>query len=120
MRFLADMGVAQRIVIWLREAGHDAVHLREQNLQRLADSAIFEKAVTEKRILLTFDLDFGELVILSAGHPVGTVLFRLRNTRTPYVFTRLLEVLDESGDALQSGAIIVVEDSRHRVRRYPR
>ncbi len=26
MRFLADMGVSQRIVEWLRQNGHDTVH----------------------------------------------------------------------------------------------
>jgi hypothetical protein len=34
MQFLADMGVDQRIVEWLRGQGHDAVHLREQGLHR--------------------------------------------------------------------------------------
>jgi predicted nuclease of predicted toxin-antitoxin system len=32
MRFLADMGVDQRIVDWLRTQGHDAIHLREHQL----------------------------------------------------------------------------------------
>ncbi|HYS75771.1 MAG TPA: DUF5615 family PIN-like protein, partial [Burkholderiales bacterium] len=67
MRFLADAGVAGRVVNWLRERGHDAVHLREQGLERLPDSEVFAKASAEKRVLLTFDLDFGELVALSAS-----------------------------------------------------
>jgi predicted nuclease of predicted toxin-antitoxin system len=65
MRFLADMGVAQRIVEWLRAAGHDAVHLRDQGLQRMPNGEIFQKAASESRIVLTFDLDFGEIVSLS-------------------------------------------------------
>ena len=62
MRFLADMGVATRIVEWLRAQGHDIKHLREEGLQRMSDSDIFRKAATESRILLTFDLDFGEIL----------------------------------------------------------
>ncbi len=81
MRFLADMGVSQGIIRWLREEGHDAVHLREGNLHRLPNGAIFEKAHSENRILLTFDLDFGEIVALSGPHQVSVILFRLRNTR---------------------------------------
>lgn len=57
MKFLADMGVAFRVVYWLRHAGHDAVHLREQGLQRMSDVDIFLKAKREGRIILTFDLD---------------------------------------------------------------
>jgi len=30
MRFLADMGVATRVVDWLRQNGHDAKHLRDE------------------------------------------------------------------------------------------
>jgi predicted nuclease of predicted toxin-antitoxin system len=43
MRFLADMGVAIRVVDWLRAEGHDAVHLREQGLQRMPDKESFRK-----------------------------------------------------------------------------
>jgi len=119
MRFLADMGVAQRIVHWLRAEGHDANHLREENLHRLPNGEIFEKAHREERILLTFDLDFGEIVALSAGRAVSVILFRLHNTRTDHVLDRLHKVLRDSGEAVEQGAIIVVEESRHRVRRLP-
>ena len=61
MRSLADMGVAGRVVGWLRREGHDAVHLRDQGLHRLPDPEIFLKAAREERIVLTFDLDFGEI-----------------------------------------------------------
>lgn len=119
MRFLADMGVALGIVQWLRAEGHDTVHLREEGLQRLPNGEIFDKAATEGRILLTFDLDFGEILSLSGGRLVSVILFRLRNTRTPHVRERLAKVLTESGRDLEQGAVVVVEESRHRVRRLP-
>ena len=119
MRFLADMGVSLRIVQWLREQGHDIKHLRDENLQRLPNGDIFEKAAVEKRILLTFDLDFGEILALSAGRIVSVILFRLQNTCTPNVRSRLETVLAESATVLQQGAIIIVEESRHRIRRLP-
>jgi len=116
MRFLADMGVAQRVVEWLRTKGHDAVHLRDEGLQRMPNGEIFEKAVSEKRIILTFDLDFGEIVALSGGRRVSIILFRLHNTRTPHVINRLERVLMDSSHALEEGAIVVVQESRHRTR----
>lgn len=61
MRFLADMGVAGGVVEWLRANEHDAVHLRERGLARLPDEQVLELAFAESRILLTFDLDFGEM-----------------------------------------------------------
>ena len=119
MRFLADMGVAGRIVDWLRSDGHDAVHLRDEGLHRLPDGEIFRKAALEQRIVLTFDLDFGEILALSGDVSVSVVLFRLRNTSTPFVLDRLKTVLADSGETLLKGAIVIVEDGRHRMRRLP-
>jgi predicted nuclease of predicted toxin-antitoxin system len=119
MRFLADMGVSQRVVEWLRTQGHDAVHLRDEGLQCLPNGEIFRKAGSEQRIVLTFDLDFGEILAGSAGQIISVILFRLRNTRSDFVIQRLDDVLSHSSADLTQGAIIVVEDGRHRVRRLP-
>ena len=119
MRFLADMGVSQQVVEWLRTNGHDAVHLRDEGLQRLPNGEIFLKAGREQRIVLTFDLDFGEIVAASGGQIVSVILFRLRNTRTAFVIQRLEDVLIHSSANLTQGAIEIVEDGRHRVRSLP-
>ena len=81
MRFLADTGVSQRVVAWLCEQGHDATHLREENLHRLPNGEIFQKALGEERIILTFDLDFAEIAALSGGKAASVIVFRLRNAR---------------------------------------
>ena len=93
------------------------MHLRDEGLQRLPNGDIFAKADAERRVILTFDLDFGELVALAKGRSVSVVVFRLRDTRTQTVIQRLGVVLRESADSLSRGAIIVVEDGRHRVRK---
>lgn len=119
LRFLADMGVSWRVVEWLRAQGYDATHLRDEGLQRLEDADIFSKAHVESRVILTFDLDFGEIAALTEGRIANIVVFRLRNARTPFVIERLSSVLAESSEALTKGSIIAIEDSRHRIRRLP-
>lgn len=119
MRFLADMGVPRRAVAWLREGGHDALHLSEAGLQRLPDAEVLAKASAEKRILLTFDLDFSEIVALTGGNPASVVVFRLRDTRPEIIIRRLDRVLAETRRQLEQGAIITVEDARIRVRSMP-
>ncbi len=89
MRFLADMGVAPKVVAWLKEQGHDAWHLAERGLERLPDPEIFGRAAEEQRIVLTFDLDFGEILALveryNQCHPIplarASHLARHRATR---------------------------------------
>lgn len=83
MRFLADMGVALRVVERLRAEGHDVIHLREEGLHRLPNGAILDKAAAERRL------------------------------------ERLGKVLKDSGQAIEQGAVVVIEESRRRVRRLP-
>lgn len=68
MRFLADMGISPKTVAFLRELGHEVVHLYEEGLYRLDDPAILTKAREERCILLTHDLDFGELIAASGAN----------------------------------------------------
>lgn len=119
IRFLADMGVSQGVTSWLREQNRDVVHLREVGLERLPDEEIFQKAIHEQRVILTFDLDFGEILALSGGKIVSIIVFRLNNTRTPFVIQRLDTVLLDVENDLHEGAIIVVEDGRYRIRKLP-
>lgn len=119
MRFLADMCVDVRIVKWLEQNGHDAIHLRDQGLHRMPNGEIFEKAIREDRIVITFDLDFGEIAAHTAGRRTSVILFRLKNTRTKNVIERLSSVIERFADVLVKGSIITVEDTRCRVRSFP-
>jgi predicted nuclease of predicted toxin-antitoxin system len=83
----------------------------------MPNSEIFQKAASEGRVILTFDLDFGEILALSGGQRVNVILFRLHNTRTPHVIDRLKKVLKDAGHVLEQGGVVVVEESCHRVRR---
>jgi predicted nuclease of predicted toxin-antitoxin system len=118
-RFLVDMCTDVRVARWLAEAGHDARHLRDENLHRLPNGEIFVKAAAEKRIVVTFDLDFGEIISLSGSRKVSAIVFRLRNTRIQHVIDRLSLVLPKILGFLESGAIVIIEEWRFRVRHIP-
>jgi predicted nuclease of predicted toxin-antitoxin system len=119
MRFLGDMDISSGVIQWLRDQGHDATHLREQNLKRLPDGEIFHKADAENRIILTCDLGFGEILALSGTQTVSAVVFRDRNKRTAHLIARLQRVLEDSAQDLEDGAIISVGERGHRVRLLP-
>lgn len=119
MRFPADIGISQSTVLWLRKNGHDAIHLREQGLQKLPDPEIFEKASDKNRVILTCDLDFAHILAASRGTLPSVILFRLDDERPENVNRRLTTVLAESLEAMEKGAIISVEQHRHRVRFLP-
>ena len=79
MRFLSDMGISPKTVTFLQNFGYDAIHLHEMGLDKLPDSDILEKSVNEGSILLTHDLDFGELLSRSGAKMPSVIIFRLRN-----------------------------------------
>lgn len=119
MRFLADMGVGAKVLKWLRNKGHNVTHLSDEGLQRMPNGEIFSKAISEKRVILTFDLDFGEIAALSKGEKASVIVFRLHNTRSENVIKRLSHVLPQSESALSKGSVVIVEESRFRVRSLP-
>ena len=119
MRFLADAGISPRTVEFLRSDAHDAIHVRELGLQRASDREIVDRALADSRILLTFDLDFGEILALGVLNGPSTVTFRLADERASAVNRRLEVVVSEQANALASGALVLVEDTRYRVRRLP-
>jgi len=101
------------------EPRHDSSHLGEQGLARLPNGEIFAKAIAERRIVLTFDLDFGEIAALAGDAVTSVVVFRLRNTRADHVIERLSAALSLASDQLNKGAIVVVEEARIRIRELP-
>ncbi len=119
MRFLLDMGLGRRTSEFLRACGHDAIHLRDEGLQRLSDADIVTKAIAEQRIILTHDLDFGRIVALSRRQWPSVITFRLTDMRAEEVNRRLEDTLKRFEPLLERGALISVTDDAVRVRRLP-
>jgi predicted nuclease of predicted toxin-antitoxin system len=119
MRFLADMGISPTTVTFLKGLGFDALHLHEQGLGRLQDSGILDKAFQEGRVILTHDLDFGQLIAASGARLPSIVIFRLRNMRPERVNDYLHRLLSEHRDSLEQGAVVSVTEGQIRVRRLP-
>lgn len=103
----------------MRNDGYDAIHLRDEGLQTLPDDNIILKAKDEGRIILTFDLDFGELLAFSGDSLPSVIIFRLEKANPDYVLSKLNPVLEECQNILEDGAIITIKDKNYRVRYLP-
>lgn len=119
MKFLADMGISLRSVHRLRELGYDTVHLIDRGLGRSTDYEILEIARLEGRVVLTSDLDFGDLLASSRESLPSVIIFRLRDMRSPNVDHHPDQVLKRHSGALEAGAIISLSERRIRVRLLP-
>lgn len=119
MKFLADMGISLKTAAHLRALGHDAVHLHEQGLEMSSDAAILEKARREDRVLVTHDLDFGELMAASEARLPSVIILRLRNMRPECVNRYLEEIATQHKDALAAGTIVSAREGQVRLRALP-
>lgn len=77
MRFLADENFPRPALEALRDAGLDIVWIADSH-SGATDIEVLELCMAQRRVLLTFDKDFGELAFIK-GLPAecGIVLFRI-------------------------------------------
>jgi predicted nuclease of predicted toxin-antitoxin system len=119
MKFLLDMDLSRQSAAHLRRQGHDAIQLSEQHLERLADQDVIRKAVLEGRVLVTHDLDFGEILAASGDRLPSVITFRLRNMHPTNVNRQLDSIVANHQESLAQGVLISVTEGHIRIRRLP-
>jgi predicted nuclease of predicted toxin-antitoxin system len=114
MRFLADECCDAALVEALRVDGHDVLYTTE-SLRGVTDEKLLARAFTERRILLTEDKDFGELVYRLGRQTHGIVLLRFDVAGRDLKIPRLRRLLRQEIERLP-GAFVVLEADKVRIR----
>jgi len=65
----------------LQSAGYDVAMVIGENLSGASDDRVLRKAAEENRLLITFDVDFGDIRKYPIGSHAGIVVFRLHDQR---------------------------------------
>jgi|SRR5215471_15352798 len=113
MNFLADESCAGPVIRALREAGHDVVAVADVS-KGATDEQVLELALKEKRVLITEDRDFGELVYAHGRRSAGVILVRFHSRARSAKPATVVEVVTKLGSRLRD-AFAVVEPGRARI-----
>ena len=119
MKFLLDQSADFRLILHLRESGHDVTAISRNYPPGLPDEDVLTIAREEARILLVADRDFGELIFNQELAHAGVIFFRLPGTTLQTKIEHLSTVLEEHTAELERGAFLVVTPGRIRVASRP-
>ena len=103
----------------LVKSGWPAIHWSAVGSPMAADTDLLAWARQHGRVVLTQDLDFAELLYHTRAGSPSVVLLRLRNELHSDQQRRVCDLLRTARDALETGALLVIDERRARLRRLP-
>lgn len=116
---LLDQGLSARAAQALREMGWDALHVREIGMAEAADLAILAYAAAQKRVLVTLDHDFPQILALTGAALPSVILIRRERLKTKGLIRLLEEIFESYEQELEAGCILSVGHRSTRVRLLP-
>lgn len=119
LRFLLNANISSETADFLNSLGYDAKTVAQFGLEGAEDIKIAKKAVQEKRILITLDLDFGEIFYFSIKEKIWIIVLRLRDQTVESVNKNLewllkTKILEKKEF---QNTLMIVEEGRIKIRR---
>jgi predicted nuclease of predicted toxin-antitoxin system len=109
IKFLADVNVEKQIVDFLKERRMDIKWVAEINKQ-MSNGELMRLSKREKRILITNDKDFGEIVFLQRRLTAGIILFRIKSQDTNKKVKMLKTLLEVYFKKIKNHFVVITED----------
>lgn len=116
LKFLLNANLSPETASFLRGLNFDVKCLLEENLSTIDDEEVINIAKKEGRVIITFDLDFGQIYHFREEGKVGIIVLRLEDQTVESVNLVLHDFFANfkgQGDKIQKN-LIIVEEGRYR------
>jgi predicted nuclease of predicted toxin-antitoxin system len=119
MRFLIDVNLPPPWVAVFASHGFEAVHWTSVGNPRALDDEIMQYARDRGYVVFTHDLDFGALLALTRATGPSVLQVRAQSIFPSDIGELIMRVLVQHTNALESGALVSVDERSSRVRILP-
>lgn len=119
MKVLIDMNLSPRWCAALRQHGWEAVHWSEVGDPRAADRTIMNYARTHEYVVFTHDLDFSAILAATQTHAPSVIQVRGHDVLSEQFQQMVIRALRRFESELETGALVVIDESRARARILP-
>ena len=116
---LVDMNLSIEWVDRLTAAGWPEIHWSSVGAADSKDQELMAWAATHRHVVFTHDLDFGTALALTRASEPSVVQVRGPKVLPEHIGDPVLAALGLYEQELAAGALVVVEESRSRVRVLP-
>lgn len=119
LKFLLNANISHETADFLNSLGYEAKTVAQFGLEKAEDTEIVKKAIKEKMIIVTLDLDFGEIFYFSTKEKIWIIVLKLRDQAVESVNKNLewllkTKILEKKEF---QNTLMIVEEGRIRIRR---
>ena len=118
-KLLLDMNLSPEWVSMLQAQGWEALHWSSVGDPRATDRELMDWAAANQYVVFTHDLDFGTMLALSHEAGPSVLQVRAENILPDHLGAAVVAALGQHEEDLSSGALVVVDEGRSRVRVLP-
>ena len=119
VNLLIDMNLSPDWVPVLKRHGWSAVHWSTVGDPQDSDQVIMDWAVKHEYVVFTHDLDFGTMLALAHATGPSVLQVRAKDVLPDHLESTVIAALKQQEAELASGALVVVDEGRTRVRILP-
>ena len=119
IQIVIDMNLSPDWVDELSKHGWTSVHWSAIGDPRAPDREIMDWARSHKHVVFTHDLDFGTMLALTHASGPSVIQVRGQNVLPDHMGPIVVAALKQYETDLAGGALIVVDESKSRIRILP-